>query len=172
MRCLLKNNSGFTLLELMVILAIISILAAVAIPSYQSYARRAIAAQAQQEMQKIAVQLERHKSRNFSYQGFDASYLYKNSAGTLISNFVIAAQQLTLPIDGSSIRYTLTIVDPSTSNVLTATAATGKSWAIRAISADPANYTLLLTSEGLRCKSKTSNNNVTYTSCGASSENW
>ena len=68
----LKN--GFTLIELMVVVVILAIIAAIALPSYSAYTRKAAVSQAEQEVQKIAEQLERHKSRNFSYKGFDPGY--------------------------------------------------------------------------------------------------
>jgi type IV pilus assembly protein PilA len=37
----MRNNRGFTLIELMIVIAIIAILAAIAIPQYQQYAARA-----------------------------------------------------------------------------------------------------------------------------------
>ena len=37
----MKNQSGFTLIELMIVVAIVAILAAIAIPTYQTYSKRA-----------------------------------------------------------------------------------------------------------------------------------
>lgn len=157
-----RFDQGFTLIELMVVVVILSILAAIATVSYKQFVQRSVAAQAQQEIAKLSEQLERHKSRNFSYKGFDATYMYTGG-----SSFNTGSQTLRL-----NSTYTISIVDgASTSTLLTNTNASGNQWAIKASSSDPDNFSYLLTSKGLRCKNKASNL-VTYTGCGTGGEEW
>ena len=176
-------NRGFTLIELMAVVMIIALLAAIAIPSYQHFTRRAIAAQAQQEMQKLAEQLERHKSRNFSYKGFNASYLYPLPFGSLIDSFDPIVQVLTLPLQSATTQYTVTILDGSNGNPpLNSTNAIGQSWAITAVSSDVRNFSFLITSSGLKCRTISPDNLNTdpgsdlehpdEIGCGAGGENW
>ncbi|MFX6213695.1 type IV pilin protein, partial [Acinetobacter baumannii] len=87
----------FTLIELMIVVVIVAIFAAVAIPSYQAYVLRADASRAQQQMQQIAVQLSRQKSRNFNYIGLSTG----------------ATTPVILPVGatGSAIKYRITVRD-------------------------------------------------------------
>nr|WP_281249276.1 prepilin-type N-terminal cleavage/methylation domain-containing protein [Acinetobacter populi] len=155
---------GFTLIEVMVVVIIIAIIAAIAFPSYLEYTRKAVAAQAEQEMQKIAEQLERHKSRNFTYRGFDPNYIYGQSD---------ALTEVNVPIKstGDKVKYKITIRDlDDTNRLLTDGNARGRGWAIQAtVQNDPKNYNLLMTSEGLRCKNTST---ISYTGCGSNSIAW
>lgn len=123
----LNPASGFTLIELMVVVVVVAILAAIAMPSYQAYVRRAEASQAQQEMQRIATLLERHKARNFSYKGFN-----------------VTAQTVHT--------YTFNLKDGAdTTKTLTDSAASGRTWVMKATTTDGRNRSFVLNSQGLRC---------------------
>ena len=135
---------GFTLVELMIVVVIVAILAAIAIPSYQVYARRAQASQAQQEIQRLATELEKHKSRNFNYINFST-----------IPNASPATNQVVLPAGatGTAIKYTITVQDgDDPTKTLYASGVNGQSWIIRAQAADAKNWSFVLNSNGLRCK--------------------
>ena len=142
----ISPTKGFTLIELMVVVVIVAIFAAIAIPSYQAMVRRGQAAQAQDQLQQIAMALDKHKSRNFSYEGFniptDLTVLPKGSTG-------------------SAVKYNFNLV----------AGATGQTWVLTAESKDTRNYSYLMTSTGLRCKNTTWNN-INTTTCGAGHEEW
>lgn len=173
------EQQGFTLIELMIVIVIVAIFVTIAIPSYLNYTRRADAALAQQEMQKIAEQLERHKSRNFSYRGFDPNFIYGVTG---------AMNSVTLPrgATGSGIKYTITIRDgDDPTKLLTDTTASpairARRWVIMAESTDIKNYSYLLSSTGVHCKNKTKanleyqNSTTKDASCGSfatGSESW
>ncbi|WOE31093.1 MULTISPECIES: pilin [unclassified Acinetobacter] len=134
----------------MLVVVLITILAVIAIPLFQQYARQAIVSQAQQEMLHLAILLERHKVRNFSYRGFSPTSI-------AIPRHVSAQKH----------QYQLMIVDGDQVNLkLTDEHALGQHWAIQAQPIDHHHYpALLMTSQGIRCK----NNNtldVNFKHCG------
>lgn len=154
-----RDAQGFTLIEVMVVVVVITILAAIIYPNYQDYVRRATAAQAQQEMQNIANQLERFKSKNLTYQNFDLKDLYTSNSSSDV---------ITTPIGGNgTAQYKISLKDLSdTSKALNNSAATGFGWVMVAESVNDAkNFNLFMTSEGNRCKTKDS---VTFAGCTGS----
>lgn len=193
------QSKGFTLIELMIVVVVVAILSAIALPMYNEYTRRATAANALQEMQKIADQLERHKSKNFSYKNFNANFLYQNNERVTSTSFSNANQTLTVPLNatGSAITYTLHIRDGNNPALrLTDAAATGKRWVILAVansklnnggtcttcnSLQQQNDSFLMSSTGIQCKTKlalkaadtlkTTTLDSTQP-CGAKGENW
>ncbi|MCO8041200.1 prepilin-type N-terminal cleavage/methylation domain-containing protein [Acinetobacter bohemicus] len=143
-----SHQDGFTLVEVIVVVVIVAIFAAIAIPSYQQYVRRVQATQAQNQLQQIAMALERHKSRNFNYQGF-----------VMPTGMAILPKGAT----GAAVKYNFTIVS----------GAGGQSWVVTAESKDSRNFSFLMSSRGLRCKNKTwTNINTTTITCGAGHEEW
>lgn len=164
----MNHIKGFTLIELMITVAIIAIIAAVALPSYQQYILKKDIALAQQEIQKLAGELERHKSRNFSYKGFDPAYLYPQ--GNTVA--VYSADRGEISIPANYPKYTLSIKSAD-NKALTANDVSGFDWVITANRANDSSgarlKNLRMTSQGERCMNNTS---VSYDSCGTGSEKW
>ena len=159
----MHKEKGFTLIELMVVVVIITILALIAVPSYKNYIRRADLSQAQQDMQKIADQLERYKGRSFSYNGFNLVAAFDHSAvGSIDEEKGIV--YLPIGSTASNAKYTLTLRDGDEPNQPLSSAKTasagddglkdglGHHWEMRALSTDLANYSLVMNSRGLQCK--------------------
>lgn len=61
------NESGFTLIEVMIVVAILGLLSTIAFPSYQSYVARGKRAEARAEVLKAEGWLERYFTENNRY---------------------------------------------------------------------------------------------------------
>jgi prepilin-type N-terminal cleavage/methylation domain-containing protein len=62
-----KNNTGFTILELVVVIAIIGILGAIGVPAYQGYVTKAKETKAQNSLQSIYMMEKNFFSQNYCY---------------------------------------------------------------------------------------------------------
>ena len=67
MKIYIKNNVGFTILELVVVIAIIGILGAIGVPAYQGYVTKAKETKAQNSLQSIYMMQKNFFSQNYCY---------------------------------------------------------------------------------------------------------
>ena len=67
-----SNQTGFTLVEMMIVVAIIGILAAISYPSYQRYVIKTKRTDMMSEMQNIASEIESRKLAQGSYRAISA----------------------------------------------------------------------------------------------------
>ena len=74
MRSMNKENTGFTLMELMIVVALVSILAAIAYPSYLAQVHKGNRAAMQGDLQEISSSLEQWRAQHFVYPVDDAEF--------------------------------------------------------------------------------------------------
>lgn len=61
------KQSGFTLIELMIVVVLVGVLAAIALPAYQGYTERARRAEAKSGLLELQFQQEKYRASNTTY---------------------------------------------------------------------------------------------------------
>ncbi|MEM6300806.1 MAG: type IV pilin protein [Pseudomonadota bacterium] len=97
-----REQSGFTLMELMIVVVIVAVLAAIGLPSYQNSVVRATRTDTQSALIGFAQAMEKHFNQNYTYLGAGAGGNNTGAPdGTVFPNQA--------PIEGQAF-YDLTIV--------------------------------------------------------------
>ncbi len=76
---LLRNQKGFTLIEILVVVIIVAILAAIAVPIYMSYVEKARSAEAQTAISSIRKAFDIYYNTYGSTDGYDIEDALKDS---------------------------------------------------------------------------------------------
>jgi type IV pilus assembly protein PilE len=109
----MKFNSGFTLIEVMVVCTIIAILAAIAIPSYADYIRRSQLKEAFSGLSDYQVKLEQYYQDYKNYGASGGTTCANGANAPSWTNFVLPGAQYftfscTLTSSSDNQGYTLT----------------------------------------------------------------
>ncbi|PCH82931.1 MAG: pilus assembly protein PilE [Piscirickettsiaceae bacterium] len=92
------KNTGFTLVELMIVVAIIAILASMAYPAYVENTRTTKRSTAQADLMESASTLERFFTENNTYVGGALSFTQSPRTGTAAYNLTIATAAATFTL--------------------------------------------------------------------------
>ena len=155
----LRNQTGFTLIEIMIVVAIVAIISAIAYPSYMEQVRKSRRADAQIKLQELAQLQESFFSRNFTYAN-NLSGLLGGSGNTIDSDEGFYTLTISSAASSSGGACSGTRSAPCSSYVLQAVPSTGSS---QAKDTKCSQYTL--NNLGQRRASDTSTTTDTTTQC-------
>ena len=124
-----RNDKGFSLVEMLLVLAIIGIISGIAIPAFLGQRRRArVIGDAKANAQAIGMQMEARKAESGVYAASGTTVTWTGgvvSNSAFMPNFSLKnATQMnySLKVTNGGVGYTLTVIDPrvgSTATVLT-----------------------------------------------------
>ncbi|HFB66207.1 MAG TPA: prepilin-type N-terminal cleavage/methylation domain-containing protein [Aeromonadales bacterium] len=112
----MKNNKGFTLIELMIVVVVVAVLTSIALPSYRESVAKSKRSDAQGALYGLAAAMERFFTENNTYCGSDEG----GTVGTCIANDAPGIFSKQVPIDGGTKYYNLRITPTTTSYTIKA----------------------------------------------------
>lgn len=87
----IRKQSGFTLIELMIVIAILAILLAIAIPAYQDYSIRARVSEGVNMAASPKLAVTEHRLSEGTFPATNAAAGYQTGVSSLVASIVIGA---------------------------------------------------------------------------------